>query len=238
MEASEYKNFKFEMKEMNDSKGTFEGYAAVFNNVDEVEDVIEKGAFLRSINSRQGSFPLLFSHLYHEPSIGKAIFSEDSYGLLTKGALFIDRMDKAKNIYLNMKEGVCNSMSFMYDVVLYEIERKGDSNIRRLKELKIYEASLLNTGFGANSLAGVTAVKGKEFKEFEERMAAMEKTLLELKGQTKEKQFTEQIESQLKALRNSMELAVGKSTSKESELAEGIEAFSSLVQTIKKDLTR
>src|SRR3990167_11559821 len=107
---TEFKAFKLEMKDMNDEAGTFDGYAAVFGNVDEVGDRIEKGSFLRSINSRGGIFPLMFSHRYQDPAIGKAILSEDAYGLLAKGTLFKDKIDRAREVYTNMKEGVSNSM--------------------------------------------------------------------------------------------------------------------------------
>ena len=38
---------------------------------------------------------------------------------------------------------------------------------RILKEVKVYEVSLLNTGFGMNELAGVDNYKGTRLEEFE-----------------------------------------------------------------------
>jgi hypothetical protein len=39
----------FEIKEINDQDGTFEGYGSVFGNIDADGDILEPGAFSKSL---------------------------------------------------------------------------------------------------------------------------------------------------------------------------------------------
>jgi uncharacterized protein len=200
----EFKTFNFEVKGMDEVKGTFEGYASVFGNVDNGGDIVEHGAFTRTINSRGDKpFPILFAHQYREPAIGSASLSEDSLGLKVLGTLFIDRMQKAKDIFFNMKDRVSNSMSFMYDIMQGANDTVNGETIRRLKELKVFEVSLLNTGFGMNDLAGVITMKEEmnlEVREQEKRFKAVEDLLQDLKAKVEDKEFKDKIEKDLKAL--------------------------------------
>lgn len=52
----------FELKSVDDA-GNFEGYAAIFNNVDLGDDVILPGAFTRVKTTRSGKLKLA---LYHD----------------------------------------------------------------------------------------------------------------------------------------------------------------------------
>ena len=45
----EYKSFVFQLEDANEESGEFSGYAAVFGNVDSGRDVIERGAFSKTI---------------------------------------------------------------------------------------------------------------------------------------------------------------------------------------------
>lgn len=219
----EYKSFKFQLKDMNEGTGEFEGYASIFGSVDQGGDIVQKGAFSRSINNRGTSpFPILFSHDFREPAIGKATLSEDSIGLFTKGKLFIDRTEKIKHIFLNMKDDVSNSMSFMYDVIQSTFGEIEGNAVRYLKELRIFEVSILNSGFGMHEQAGITTVKQTEIeaRELEKRLKAIETTLEQLKQNTNDKDFKTKIEEDLNALHQKIaELAPKKDTFADDELA-------------------
>lgn len=45
----EFKSFSFELESADESTGEFSGYAAVFGNRDSGNDIIEKGAFAKTI---------------------------------------------------------------------------------------------------------------------------------------------------------------------------------------------
>ena len=145
----EQKDYKFEIKQLTED-GTFEGYLSVFNVVDSYGDLVEKGAFKKTL-SEQKEFPLLWSHNMMEP-IGSFTAEEDEYGLKIKGALNLD-IPKAREVYSNIKKRIIKGLSIGYD----SIQKLIDEGIRRLKELKLWEGSLCL--FPACEKAVVTSVK-------------------------------------------------------------------------------
>jgi len=239
----EFKSFNFEFKELQED-GTFTGYTSIFGNIDGGSDRVFKGSFLRSINARnsskyEGYFPVLFSHLYKDPAIGKAKFEEDDNGLLTHGKLFIDVWDKAKGIYYNMKEKVSNSMSFMYDIIKSDFEEVDGKQVRNLRELKIFETSILNTGFSMNEMADITNVKDFliDHKELDSRLKSIEHSLGILTKKEKIENFDGNIEKEMKALRDRFsELAFTKGTPENPELATVKKTIQDLTSQIKNDL--
>jgi uncharacterized protein len=145
----EIKDFKFEVKQIAED-GTFEGYLSVFNIVDACGDLVEKGAFTKTL-SEQKEFPLLWSHNYMEP-IGTFTGAEDEYGLKINGALNLD-ISKGKEVYSNIKKRIVKGLSIGYDSIQKIIE----SGVRRLKEVKLWEGSLCL--FPACDKAVVTSFK-------------------------------------------------------------------------------
>ena len=51
--------------------GTFEGYAAVFGNVDSYGDIIQPGAFTKTIQERRSQIKILWNHDSFAPPVGK-----------------------------------------------------------------------------------------------------------------------------------------------------------------------
>jgi len=239
----EFKAFNLEVKEMKDD-GSFTGYTSIFGNVDSGNDRVHKGAFLRSINAREqskfnGFFPVLFAHDYHRPAIGQAKFKEDDKGLFTFGKLFIDVWEDAKGIFYNMKNLVSNSMSFMFDTLKYDYENFQGKDIRNLREVKIFETSILNTGFSMNELADIEEIKSKaiESREIETRLKTMEKTLISLSKNTYDEEFKDKINQDLKALQETLsQLVPKKDTFDNLELAEITKSIQALTSRIKSDL--
>jgi hypothetical protein len=58
---AQFKSFALELKEAPGEDGSFEGYAAVFGNVDSYGDVIEKGAFAKTLQENP-TVPILWQH--------------------------------------------------------------------------------------------------------------------------------------------------------------------------------
>lgn len=148
------KDFKLEIKELSDT-GEFEGYAAVFGNVDAYGDVIEPGAFKRTLDhwNRKGKpIPILWQHKPDEPIGATMTAYEDTNGLYVKGKLILD-VPKAKEAYHLMKANVLGGLSIGYRT----IKEQWDGEIRRLKEIQLYEWSPVT--FPANELATYTSVK-------------------------------------------------------------------------------
>lgn len=157
-----------EIKFVAGKDGEFEGYASVFGVVDNVRDVVERGAFKKSIDAqvRAGRMPaLLWQHDAAQP-IGKWLeMREDSKGLFVRGQLLMD-VQKGREAYALMKENVVTGLSIGYRTIDSERDSKG---IRHLKEVELLEVSIVT--FPALTVARTTAVKNdrpKTEREFEE----------------------------------------------------------------------
>lgn len=149
------KTFQLEIKAIEDD-GTFEGYAATFGNVDYHGDVIEKGAFKRTLDHLRRSkkaLPILWQHRMDEP-IGRAEeLREDERGLYIKGRLVLETA-RGREAYALLKAGVLSGLSIGYA----SVKERWEEGVRKLKELKLFETSLVT--FPANPEAGVLGVKG------------------------------------------------------------------------------
>lgn len=145
----------WEEKAFDGERGTFEGYAAMFGNVDLGGDVIERGAFKEFQKNSEGRVVVCNQHNRRDP-IGTAEVTQDDKGLRFKGALVLD-VPSARSVYALMRAKAVEGMSIGYDV----LEGGGkilESGIRQLKALKLWEISPVT--FGMNPLAGVLDVKG------------------------------------------------------------------------------
>lgn len=152
----ERKTVKFEVKEIDEEEGTFSGYASTFTNVpDSYGDVVDAGAFKKTIKDSGGRVKILWNHSVMEP-IGKPTeLSEDSIGLLVKGKLTLG-VQRARETLALMKDGVINEMSIGYDAV----QSKMIKGVRHLTETKLWDVSPVT--FAANPSAMIFDVKAIE----------------------------------------------------------------------------
>lgn len=139
-------------------EGTFTGYASVFGNVDSHGDIVQPGAFAKSLQrwAESGdSIPLLWGHDMADPfaNIGHIISAEeDAHGLKVTAAFDLDN-PTAVQVYKLVKGRRVRAMSFAYDVLDQEFK----PGAKHLLELHIHEASIVPVG--SNRLAGVETVK-------------------------------------------------------------------------------
>lgn len=144
---------EFDTKAFGDA-GSFEGYAAIFGNVDLGGDVIERNAFKEFAKNPDGRVIILNQHNRRDP-IGTAEVRQDDKGLAFKGQLVLS-VNSARSAYELMKAKALTGMSIGYDV----LEGGGkilESGVRQLKALKLWEISPVT--FGMNPLASVEDVK-------------------------------------------------------------------------------
>src|SRR5690625_3506652 len=139
-------------------EGQFEAYASVFGNTDSYGDIVEPGAFTRTLSEwkdRGETIPVLWGHDMHDPfaNIGGVLSAEeDEHGLKINGQLDLDNPTAAQ-VYRLMKGRRTNRMSFAYSV--RDAEQRDDGN--HLKDLDLYEVSVVQVP--ANDLAEVLTVK-------------------------------------------------------------------------------
>jgi HK97 family phage prohead protease len=139
-----YKNFNFEIKEMNDEDPeyfTFEGYASTFGNIDRGDDVIEKGAFLQTLKSMMPK--LLWQHKMSEPLGVFTQAYEDQKGLYVKGKMPKSDDFVRGRVIPQMKAGSIDSMSIGFSIIKDAMERVGDTLVRKIYDLKLNEVSLV-----------------------------------------------------------------------------------------------
>lgn len=166
-----HKDFRFELKSLS-AEGSFEGLAAVYGNIDLGGDVIEPGAFAKTLLDKNGEVPILFAHDTHEP-IGIGRLTDTREGLAVTGELVLESPTASK-AYALLKKGVLKGLSIGYD----DVKSKVVDGVRRLSELKLWEVSLVV--FPMNPLATVTGVKtvedvGAELRGFRETIGACRK---------------------------------------------------------------
>lgn len=144
-----------------DDNGGFEGYASVFGVQDYDGDVIVRGAFKKSIESGK-QVKMLWQH-DRTTIIGKwTEIREDEKGLFVKGVLFTE-LDKGREAYILLKNGVLNGMSVGFNIQNAYQEESTRNQV--IDDADLWEISLVT--WGANPEALITNVKTvKDFEQF------------------------------------------------------------------------
>lgn len=135
-------------------EGSFSGVASPYGNIDLGNEVVERGAFTKSL-SESTEVPILWQH-QRETVIGVGVLVDTPKGLEIKGDLVLE-VEKAREAHALLKRKALKGLSIGYEVVKGPIE----NGVRRLKELKLWEVSLVT--FPMNPLAQVTSFKGFDF---------------------------------------------------------------------------
>lgn len=161
------KIFKMQFKELKETNkiAEFIGYASTFGNVDLENDIIEKGAFLKSLKEKGMKYPILIDHSARiMTQAGWNIEAkEDEKGLMVKGELNLE-VEAGRTAYSLIKQakrhGAEMGLSVGFMVKDFEIK----DEIRIIKEIDLFEYSIVV--IAANPMAGVTSVKDlKDRKE-------------------------------------------------------------------------
>lgn len=173
-----------QVKEMGEN-GTFAGYGSIFGNRDSYGDVVERGAFAKSLaaHAERGSRPKLFwQHDMHQP-IGQWLeMKEDDTGLWVEGRLNME-VQRGREAYALLKAGDIDGLSIGYQTVSAEPDKA--AGVLRLKELELVEVSIVSVG--ANDRALIETVKAAEIAGLRDRLAAGDRlTVRQLEAVLKE----------------------------------------------------
>ena len=151
-----YLNRPLEIKAVNQD-GLFSGYASVFEEIDSYRDIVKRGAFEKTLadtESKGRAVPILWQHDASKPIGVYTELKEDEHGLYVEGQLNMD-VQQAREALSLLRQKALSGISIGYNSVRYDTDVK--SGVRRLYELKLYEASLVT--FPACDGARVTDVK-------------------------------------------------------------------------------
>ena len=150
---TEYKTLTFRAEEYEEETGIFSGYAAVYGNIDSGGDVIEPGAFTKTIAEGWERVKILALHNDCWLPIGRPLeLREDSNGLFIKAKVSDTSM--GRDIKVLLKDGVLNELSIGYDPVVFDYDENG---IRHLREVKLWEVSVVT--WAMNQEAVITDYK-------------------------------------------------------------------------------
>lgn len=129
---------------------TLVGYAAAFGNRDAYGDIIERGAFAKTIKENQARIKTLYNHM--QPIGRPTLMREDAKGLYTESK--ISRTPRGDEILELVRDGVITEMSIGYQAIK---EGRNENGERMLKEVKLFEFSAVD--FAANEQAVISGVK-------------------------------------------------------------------------------
>ena len=198
----------------------FEGYAATFGNEDSVNDIIMKGAFTKSLGKRK--VKMCWQHRFSEVIGSFTEIKEDDAGLYVKGRLNLG-VEKAREAYALIKSGDLDSMSIGYGTIVSEYN--DETNVRLLKELELYEISIVTEP--ANAMATITNVKSLEQAD---SLKSIEQILHDNGFSNNECKL---LISRVKQLLNSQREVEEKEAKEQREVAELLEIIKSTSQTLK-----
>ncbi len=149
----------FEIKAISDS-GEFSGYASVYGNVDQGDDIVAPGAFADSLKSfsMKGRLPaLLWQHKQSDPIGVFTSMREDEHGLFVEGKLAL-KTQKGAEAYELMQMKAISGMSIGFKSQVDEYSPK--SGIRTIQKGDLWEVSLVT--FPMNDSARVVSIKSIE----------------------------------------------------------------------------
>ncbi|MEO6980805.1 MAG: HK97 family phage prohead protease [Mucilaginibacter sp.] len=139
-------------------QGIITGYLSAFNNVDSDNDIVQPGAFKKTIiengpTSPQPRIKFLLNHSTTQP-IGRFLeLKEDSHGL--RYTAQIGKHNQGQDFLKMAEDGLISEHSIGFKSIA---EEKGKTGPRYLKEIKLWEGSAL-TAWGSNSRTPVVSIK-------------------------------------------------------------------------------
>ena len=143
-----------QISDIDENLGIVKGYGSVFGNKDSDNDVIEKGAYRRTIKNNGSRVKYLYQHDITKP-IGKMkeLYEDE------KGLVFVAEVPKTtfgNEVLELMKYGVIDENSVGIMPVKKDYDEDG---VRLIKEAKLYEISAVT--IAANDEAKILEVKGE-----------------------------------------------------------------------------
>lgn len=149
--AASKSRLRMEIKEIT-AEGAFEGMLSPYGNVDEGGDVVEAGAYAKTLADHGSKVPLLWQHKPDCP-VGELTLEDRKTGLWCKGQLLM-ALPEAQKAYLLIKSKIVKGLSIGFESVKDAIE----DGVRKLKEIRLYEGSIVT--FPMNEMALISSVKG------------------------------------------------------------------------------
>lgn len=136
--------------------GTFEGYASLFGLRDRSGDIVQRGAFRRTLQGRKPKdVRLLLQHNAEAPIGIRDEIHEDARGLFVRGRIILD-VPRGRETWTLMQEGAIDGLSIGFKTVRAAKPARGKG--RTLTDIDLWEISLVTfpllSGARVSHLAG------------------------------------------------------------------------------------
>jgi len=164
----DYKFVKTEVKAKSDFE--FEGYASIFGNVDDGGDIMQVGAFSKTISENAKRIKVLFMHnVMSVIGLPNKLF-EDSKGLYFDAV--VSKTTLGKDVMTLIHDKVITDMSIGYNPIKWAWDE--EMSVRTLQEVRLWEISPVT--WGMNSLAGIKSMfeMSKEYDTMKSEIKRLE----------------------------------------------------------------
>ncbi|MEZ5841422.1 MAG: HK97 family phage prohead protease [Hyphomicrobiales bacterium] len=181
--ATPRREVKFALADLSDvaADGTFSGYASLFGIADLGADVVEPGAFSRSIAERgPAGIKMLYQHDPAEPIGAWSEVREDARGLFVAGRL-MSEVARGREVLALMRAGILDGLSIGFETRRAIADPANGT--RRLIDVDLWEISIVT--FPMLPGARVSSVKAgagrplpslREFERWLTRSAGLSRT--------------------------------------------------------------
>ena len=178
-----FKSATDRIEDIDEAQGIVTGLGSVFGNVDSDGDIIEKGAYTKTIQENRSRIKYLYQHRIDKPVGTMKELNETSEGLRFVSQI-ATKTSLGSDVFEMIKAGVLTENSVGFSTVKQAFNKA--ENVNYIKEVKLYEISAVT--LAANPMAGIDGFKSQDgtLKEdlinqyFTERFEALE-TLLKSK---------------------------------------------------------
>jgi HK97 family phage prohead protease len=124
-----------------EADGTFSGYASLFGKVDLGKDLVERGAFARSLKMRGAAgIRMLYQHDASQPIGTWTEIREDSRGLFVRGRL-TRAAALGREVHALMRAGALDGLSIGFRTV--KAQNDAATGVRRILEADLWEISVV-----------------------------------------------------------------------------------------------
>lgn len=151
-------DFEFKFAGIEGEAGEFSGFAATFGNADRVGDVIDRGAFTKTLAAHMAAGTKLALLWSHDPAAPVGVIDdvrEDAAGLFVKGRLALDTQ-RGREVHALARMGALGGLSIGFKTIKAAARKGG----RTLKEIDLYEISFVATP--ANPQARILSMKAAD----------------------------------------------------------------------------
>ena len=167
----EYKSIFGGVQDIDSKNRIITGYLASFESKDHDNDVIEKGAFQKSIMERKENIFFLNHHKWDQPHGKFMSLVEDSKGLKFESNA-LPNTTYSNDLIELYSLGIVKEHSIGFQAVKAAKDTKG---IRSLREMKLYEGS--NVTMGSNPNTPFMGFKNKSIGELNDQVSIIVKAM-------------------------------------------------------------